>query len=512
MDETEEQKNIISNIPKDPGQDLTSGVGFFAPKAISEPDAVSEDFLSLAEAGKVTGYHQDYLGFLCRTGKLKGFKIGRNWVTTNSALEEFLKNYKNGVSEITDESGRKIQVHVENVRQQVSPVSQNAKLHTPSTLNQKPAPAVLASSQISTNSVSQSPDQILQLTKLKREIFNELENRIESLNLNLSKLENKVAGAKTTEAVLEEKGVKDKNALAEKVYILPPTVSPRFERNELSEKFISNFSLDKLSEDFNAAPVVAQTKFALTKEKVKDLYKSFAVPQQKNLPVVFASLAIALLGLVGSLLWSNISTQTQVSQKPDVTKYVYEQKANSIEHIADSEQNGTTIVNNNIANQVINKVLGLSESQVYSFIDQRLNKYLAEGKFKGDKGETGATGISGTSGGVSTITYIQPNPSTGNGGGSMLGITYLSSQNFTTNNASVNNLLTVSGTSNFTGAVTMSGPTTLNGTTTIASLNVTNINPNFTAGSVVFQGASGLAQDNGNFFYDQTNKRFGIGT
>ena len=93
----------------------------------------------------------------------------------------------------------------------------------------------MASSQISTNSVSQSPDQILQLTKLKREIFNELENRIESLNLNLSKLENKVAGAKTTEAVLEEKGVKDKNALAEKVYILPPTVSPRFERNELSE-------------------------------------------------------------------------------------------------------------------------------------------------------------------------------------------------------------------------------------------------------------------------------------
>ena len=110
---------------------------------------------------------------------------------------------------------------------------------------------------------------------MKREIFNELENRIESLNLNLSKLENKVAGAKTTEAVLEEKGVKDKNALAEKVYILPPTVSPRFERNELSEKFISNFSLDKLSEDFNAAPVVAQTKFALTKEKVKDLYKEF---------------------------------------------------------------------------------------------------------------------------------------------------------------------------------------------------------------------------------------------
>jgi hypothetical protein len=36
------------------------------------------------------------------------------------------------------------------------------------------------------------------------------------------------------------------------------------------------------------------------------------------------------------------------------------------------------------------------------------------------------------------------------------------------------------------------------------------INPGFTTGSVIFQGASGLAEDNPNFFWDDTNNRLGI--
>ncbi len=43
--------------------------------------------------------------------------------------------------------------------------------------------------------------------------------------------------------------------------------------------------------------------------------------------------------------------------------------------------------------------------------------------------------------------------------------------------------------------------------------NVTgSINPSFTTGSVAFQGASGLTQDNANLFWDDTNNRLGIGT
>src|ERR1043165_1415695 len=46
--------------------------------------------ISLAEASRITGYHQDYLGQLCRLGKLSGKKLGRNWTTTKAALDEFV--------------------------------------------------------------------------------------------------------------------------------------------------------------------------------------------------------------------------------------------------------------------------------------------------------------------------------------------------------------------------------------------------------------------------------------
>lgn len=45
--------------------------------------------ISLAQAAKISGYHQDYLGYLIRKGELKGRKVGRAWFTT----EEELKNY-----------------------------------------------------------------------------------------------------------------------------------------------------------------------------------------------------------------------------------------------------------------------------------------------------------------------------------------------------------------------------------------------------------------------------------
>jgi len=47
-----------------------------------------EQIISLREASKITGYSQDYLGDLCREGKLKGQKIGRNWTTTIKAIDE----------------------------------------------------------------------------------------------------------------------------------------------------------------------------------------------------------------------------------------------------------------------------------------------------------------------------------------------------------------------------------------------------------------------------------------
>ena len=45
--------------------------------------------ISLAKAAEITGYHQDYLGQLCRLGRLPAKKVGRNWFTTDEALRNF---------------------------------------------------------------------------------------------------------------------------------------------------------------------------------------------------------------------------------------------------------------------------------------------------------------------------------------------------------------------------------------------------------------------------------------
>ncbi len=67
-----------------------------------------------------------------------------------------------------------------------------------------------------------------------------------------------------------------------------------------------------------------------------------------------------------------------------------------------------------------------------------------------------------------------------------------------------------------TDLLTVSGNTTVGGNLTVTG-NITGnvigtINPSFTLGSIPFQGATGLDEDNANLFWDDTNKRLGIGT
>lgn len=54
--------------------------------------------ISLSQAAEISGYHQDYLGQLCRLGKIKAAKIGRNWYTTKSELETLL-NFTDAIEE-----------------------------------------------------------------------------------------------------------------------------------------------------------------------------------------------------------------------------------------------------------------------------------------------------------------------------------------------------------------------------------------------------------------------------
>ena len=53
-------------------------------------DNVNISYISLSDAAKLTNYSQDYISLLCRQGKLKGIKLGRNWVTTREWIESYI--------------------------------------------------------------------------------------------------------------------------------------------------------------------------------------------------------------------------------------------------------------------------------------------------------------------------------------------------------------------------------------------------------------------------------------
>ncbi len=48
------------------------------------------ELLSMTEAGKISGYHPDYLSSLARQGKINAKKVGRNWLISRKALSAFL--------------------------------------------------------------------------------------------------------------------------------------------------------------------------------------------------------------------------------------------------------------------------------------------------------------------------------------------------------------------------------------------------------------------------------------
>lgn len=46
--------------------------------------------ISLNQAAQISGYTQDYLGYLIRNGEMRGIKKGRVWFTTEDELRNYL--------------------------------------------------------------------------------------------------------------------------------------------------------------------------------------------------------------------------------------------------------------------------------------------------------------------------------------------------------------------------------------------------------------------------------------
>ena len=467
----------------------------------------------MADASKQTGYHQDYLGFLARQGKLKASKMGRNWFVSKGDLAEFIKNYKNGISEVIDEAGQKIKVHI--VPEEAHVILQPQAIDNALTeqamsktfISEVIPQAVknvhhtnISSSveSMPIQAVEQSPAQILGLHGLRKEVLEALDSRILNLSQNLSKTELKIH---------------DQKQLQQQFQAVEPVLS---QTRSSQSSFVSNFDFGAQVQDSESSITTPQkySTYSLGADKIKNLYQSFSRKQKSNLPFLLATSLMVFLGVVGSYLFSGSATDKGVVD----TKIVYSRVSEnahltSVSKAAPASGN-VYIVNKNVGTQVYNKLLGLSDSAVYLLIDQRLNQYLADGKLKGEKGDTGIQGLTGTSllaGGNNPFTTYAPNPGSGFTGATSLGVTQLSAGSADIAILKVGQL-SVSGSSIFGGPVTFNSSAIFNGSTTISSLVVNNINPGFIQGSVVFQGANGLAQDNSSLFYNASTSQLSLGT
>jgi len=55
---------------------------------------VKTNFLTLAEAAKISPYSKDYLNILARRGSIPAFKLKRNWLVSKEALEGYIRSHK----------------------------------------------------------------------------------------------------------------------------------------------------------------------------------------------------------------------------------------------------------------------------------------------------------------------------------------------------------------------------------------------------------------------------------
>ena len=56
----------------------------------SAGEEVAKQLISLAEAAEISGLSAGHLRLLVNQGKIWGTKIGRNWVTTEKAVQDYL--------------------------------------------------------------------------------------------------------------------------------------------------------------------------------------------------------------------------------------------------------------------------------------------------------------------------------------------------------------------------------------------------------------------------------------
>jgi hypothetical protein len=53
-----------------------------------------DDLISLTEAAKISGFTTRHLRYLAENGELWAKKLGRNWLTTDQAIKEYISRVR----------------------------------------------------------------------------------------------------------------------------------------------------------------------------------------------------------------------------------------------------------------------------------------------------------------------------------------------------------------------------------------------------------------------------------
>jgi excisionase family DNA binding protein len=150
------------------------------------PSSGTEIFLSLHEAAKLTGYHQDYLGQMARSGKLEAYKVGRNWQTTRRGLNKMLGR------ETEEEKDQEVRIIASATPQISTPQSEENEIIESKNLGKK----------IGVSFLNTSPDagpNLQEAIAAPRHAGTQSKKNIDRENKNIFHRWNKLSGASTPE-------------------------------------------------------------------------------------------------------------------------------------------------------------------------------------------------------------------------------------------------------------------------------------------------------------------------
>lgn len=119
--------------------------------------------ISLSQAAELSGYHQDYLGQLCRLGKIKAAKIGRNWYTTKSELQSLL-NFTDAIEEESDNFNNQIAAEDDKGLFEFSDSSKRSEIDLPASTMDSVHP--VASANVSIEAVTIPDEDVLERVAL----------------------------------------------------------------------------------------------------------------------------------------------------------------------------------------------------------------------------------------------------------------------------------------------------------------------------------------------------------